>query len=291
MAETLKLHFGVTSVSELCCGSIDKLINDTAVSERQQQMGSAVRGVVSLIPLIVNGARDRDAYEQWSCPRVGVLGHRTAEDALSCLQRAPLLEDLSSWSHWDLVFRPQLGNLRKFLEKEGAGGSVHALEVAPGRLLRVDPQGSHQKFIQAVEARDPVNTAGQLVSIIVMQGSVHEISIQLLASHVKTALEKMASVPPRSALTGEAVDTTAHLSQFIFECLIRVPYKICHFTAKEVGGVAVCCTYVQVCATLDALEQCIITGMIAYVHGTCRVILRIVKAGYHLVAIAQVVEH
>ena len=54
---------------------------------------------------------------------------------------------------------------------------------------------------------------------------------------------------------------------------------------------AMCNTYVQVCATLDALEQCIITGMIAYVHGTCGVILRIVKAGCHPVAIAQVVEH
>jgi len=105
----------VTSVSELCCSSIDKLINDTTVLERKQQVGLVVQGVVSLISL--NGVRDRDAYEQWFWPTVGVLGHRTAKDALSCLQRAPLMEGLSTWLHWDLVFQLQLGSLREILEQ------------------------------------------------------------------------------------------------------------------------------------------------------------------------------
>lgn len=53
------------------------------------------------------------------------MGHQTKEKALSCLQQCPLLEDLADWSHWDLVFKPQLGDLNDFLVKYGAVNSMH----------------------------------------------------------------------------------------------------------------------------------------------------------------------
>lgn len=219
-------------MDQIHCGSIEKLISDVTVQEKKGAGMATQRHVTHLAPLLVNGANNGDAYKQWSCPSVGVLGHKTCEDAISCLQRVPLLEDLSRWSHWDLVFKPQHGQLAEFIEKEGPHSGLHALELTPGTLLRVDPKASHQKFLQALEANDPVNTAGQLVSIVVQQGSIHEVSMQLLGNHVQTILEKLVSDSVQSR--EGSVDGTLLATQFIFHCLIQIPHKICHFLSKEV---------------------------------------------------------
>lgn len=49
----------------------------------------------------------------------GPLGHKTKDQALACLQSCPLLEDMASWSHWDLVFKPELKELKDFVQKYG----------------------------------------------------------------------------------------------------------------------------------------------------------------------------
>ena len=55
-----------------------------------------------------------------------MLGHQTRDAALACLQNCPLLEDLERWSHWSLVFEPQHGNLKDFLQKYGGVHTIHA---------------------------------------------------------------------------------------------------------------------------------------------------------------------
>ena len=232
VSETLKLQCGVSTVDQIHCGSIEKLISDVNVKERAGASTAAQNYVTHLAPLLVNGTRETDSYKQWSSPSLGVLGHKTREDASSCLRCAPLLEDLGLWSHWDLVFKPQHGDLSQFIEREGEKSGVYALEIKPGVLLRVDQEASHQKFLQAVEANDPINTAGQLVSLVVQQGSVHEVSLQLLGSHVETALEKL--VTDSSQSTDGGVDGALLATQFIYQCLVRIPHKICHFLSKEV---------------------------------------------------------
>ena len=47
------------------------------------------------------------------------MGHVTREQALVCLQNCPLLADLAEWSHWDVVFRPALKDLKDFIHKHG----------------------------------------------------------------------------------------------------------------------------------------------------------------------------
>ena len=51
--------------------------------------------------------------------RAGVLGHVSREQALVCLQNCPLLADMAEWSHWDVVFRPALKDLKDFIQKHG----------------------------------------------------------------------------------------------------------------------------------------------------------------------------
>jgi hypothetical protein len=231
VSETLKLQCSVTTVDQLCCGSIEKLISD--VTEKADTNSTPTPCVTYLAPLLVNGATSGDSRKQWSSPSVGPLGHKSKEDTLSCLSSTPLLEDLARWSHWDLVFRPQHGDLAKFVEGEGSRSELHVLEVSPGVLLRVDPQASHQKFLEAVEARDPVGTSGQLVSIAVQQGSVHEVSMKLLGSHVQTALDRM--MASESAGSGQdGGELTTRATEFVYRCIVRIPLKLCQFLAKEV---------------------------------------------------------
>ena len=58
--------------------------------------------------------------------QVGILGHQTREQALACLQTCPLLDDLAEWSHWALVFEPELGGLKDFVQKYGG---IHSLTI------------------------------------------------------------------------------------------------------------------------------------------------------------------
>lgn len=51
--------------------------------------------------------------------QTGILGHQTRESALACLENCPLLENMAEWSQWSLVFEPQLGKLRDFVQKYG----------------------------------------------------------------------------------------------------------------------------------------------------------------------------
>lgn len=187
---------------------------------------STERGaVVYLTPIVVNSEDNTSC----SADVVGLLGNQTAQDALSCLKKAPLLEDLSEWSHWEIVFQPQLGNLSTFLTKISRldGDNMLALEISPGKLLKIDQNSSIKNFIVAVENLDAINASGHLVSVIVQRGNTNDISAQLLANHMLSSLEKQIV---KSKTEGEQ-----EVSLFIYKCLIRIPLQICKFIANEVG--------------------------------------------------------
>lgn len=48
---------------------------------------------------------------------VGLLGDVSREQAIASLLSAPLLEDLAEWSQWELVFQPNHGPLKHFIDK------------------------------------------------------------------------------------------------------------------------------------------------------------------------------
>ena len=57
----------------------------------------------------------------------GFAGHMTKDRALACLQNCPLLGDLAEWSHWDLIFKPELKDLKDFIQKHGG---IHQMNVS-----------------------------------------------------------------------------------------------------------------------------------------------------------------
>ena len=94
--------------------------------------------------------------------KVGIIGHQSKEKALCCLQQCPLLEDLAEWSHWDLVFRPELGDLREFVQKYGG---VYSMPVT-GKMKSI----INTEIVQVVEIflherQGPVYTYGQVSNI------------------------------------------------------------------------------------------------------------------------------
>lgn len=226
MSVCVTSQFGVESFEDLSCGTVYKIISEC--QDSQQVVHASALSYLS--PLLLNG----DISFQESKHGVGVLGHQSREDALSCLRSVPLLEDLKEWSHWELVYQPEHGDLEVFLQTElecRPASAVHALEVAPGRLIRISPNSSTSDFIAALntECPDPINAAGHLVSLIVERRSTRDISVQLLASHVTTCLERI--VASHSSEEEEASDAAA---QFVYSTLIRIPFKLCKLLANEV---------------------------------------------------------
>lgn len=51
------------------------------------------------------------------CEAVGVLGEMSKAQALASLLSCPLLEDLSEWSQWELIFKPRHGSIKDFIER------------------------------------------------------------------------------------------------------------------------------------------------------------------------------
>ncbi|KAL5988601.1 hypothetical protein ACLOJK_026699 [Asimina triloba] len=67
----------------------------------------------------------------------GALGVVSGKDALECLLKAPMLSDLLSWSHWDLIFAPSHGPLLEWLLNE-----VYTKELLFDDFLEALLQGS-----------------------------------------------------------------------------------------------------------------------------------------------------
>ena len=63
-----------------------------------------------------------------------------------------------------------------------------ALEVEPGKLLKICTFSGPEQFVSALQAEDPMLAAGHLVSLIVTNKGVEGAPLALLANHVKSAL-------------------------------------------------------------------------------------------------------
>ncbi len=60
---------------------------------------------------------------------VGLLGEVSRDQARASLLSAPLLQDLEEWSQWELVFQPNHGPLKDFIDKH-CGASPHQKRVS-----------------------------------------------------------------------------------------------------------------------------------------------------------------
>ncbi|KAJ8413728.1 hypothetical protein AAFF_G00082350 [Aldrovandia affinis] len=199
----LRSHYRIRDSRELGYGPLSTLVGYV---RRQKQLSDSFGA--SLVcyesPLFVKDSRG------CADETVGLLGPVGRDTAVASLASAPLLEDLAEWAEWELVFEPQHGPLKDFIERHCATSSgLAALE----------------------RALDPVGTAGHLVSIVVADG-VANAPAALLANHMESSL---APAVTQEDLSGaEDLESYTRVAKFILDCLVRIPTRICKAFLQQV---------------------------------------------------------
>uniref|UniRef100_A0A3Q3EGQ4 Wu:fj29h11 n=1 Tax=Kryptolebias marmoratus TaxID=37003 RepID=A0A3Q3EGQ4_KRYMA len=162
----------------------------------------------------------------------GRLGETSKAQALASLLCCPLLEDLSQWSQWELVFKPHHGSLKDFIERNAGKQEPHSRKVlnffvsapeeTPGLLLRITTDTGDKHFSRAAADLEPVGTAGHLVSMVVADG-IDNAPTALLANHMENSL-------------AAAVDVMCYgrVAKFLLNCLIRIPTRTCQALLLQV---------------------------------------------------------
>ncbi|KAH3734109.1 hypothetical protein DPMN_040549, partial [Dreissena polymorpha] len=236
--DALCRQFGVRDVRNLGHGNITRLL-----SLKEKHGGRYSYGDVTVV------------YECTLAPsaglsmtvssKVGILGHQTRDAAKICLHTCPLLEDMAAWSQWGLVFEPELGKLKDFVQKYGGvstktveGGQLAtldflALETDPGHLLKIVSTTSPDHFTRALGLLDPVATSGHLVSMAVAYKGVSNMPLALLTGHMKTVLLQVyANEGTGRDSSGDSYPANA-AARFVLQCLLKCPLKMAVALANQ----------------------------------------------------------
>ncbi|RUS70891.1 hypothetical protein EGW08_021345 [Elysia chlorotica] len=114
-----------------------------------------------------------------------------------------------------------------------------ALEVEPGRFLKVCTFSGPEQFVSALKMEDPRLAAGHLVSLIVTNKGVEGAPLALLANHMKTTLLSLharssALSTPGGPPTSENQKSIDLAVQFVTQMLLAIPLRICVAIAEQV---------------------------------------------------------
>ncbi|XP_028845943.1 uncharacterized protein LOC114796163 isoform X2 [Denticeps clupeoides] len=229
----LRNHFAVGDSKDLGYGPLKTLVE---LVQRQRQLGDPVGPCLLHYEAPLLPAHSGHEVSEL----VGRLGEVSREQAVFSLLSTPLLEDLGSWSLWELVFQPSHGSLKDFIHSHCGHTDLLALEVAPGVILRATSCTSDSLFSEAAQILDPIGTAGHLVSIVMSHG-VQNAPIPLLANHMKSSLAAAVAqqVSPNAvyfpAICGESEEKSyGRIASFILECIFRIPTRICKALLQQV---------------------------------------------------------
>ncbi|KAK1591395.1 hypothetical protein Q3G72_006995 [Acer saccharum] len=113
----------------------------------------------------------------------------TSKDAVEVLLRAPMLSDLNSWSHWDLVFSPSLGPLLEWLLNEVNAKELLCLVTKDGKVIRLDSSATVDSFFEAALEGSSFQTAVKLLSSFALAGGEKHVPLSLLKCHARHAFE------------------------------------------------------------------------------------------------------
>ncbi|XP_074476701.1 uncharacterized protein LOC141758850 isoform X3 [Sebastes fasciatus] len=223
----LRSHYRVRDSRDLGYGTLQML---TGLVQRQKRLaGGGLSPVYYESALFAKHSR---SSAEGGCEAVGRLGEMSKAQALASLLSCPLLEDLSEWSQWELIFKPLHGSLKEFIERNAANTGLAALEVTPGLLLRITTHTGDRHFSSAAMTLDPVGTAGHLVSMVVADG-IDNAPTALLANHMQSSLAAAMAKEDLSHAE-EDVSCYSRVAKFLLACLIRIPSRTCQALLQQV---------------------------------------------------------
>ncbi|XP_026207843.1 uncharacterized protein wu:fj29h11 isoform X2 [Anabas testudineus] len=223
----LRSHYKVRDSRDLGYGTLHML---AGLVKRQKELAGG--GLTQVFYESALFARHGKTRAEGGCEAVGFLGEMSKAQALASLLSCPLLEDLSEWSQWELIFKPLLGSLKDFIERNAADTGLAALEVTPSLLLRITTHTGDKYFSSATMVLDPVGTAGHLVSMVAADGIINA-PTALLANHMQSSLAAAVAIEDLSQ-DEEDVSCYSRVAKFLLACLARIPTKICQALLQQV---------------------------------------------------------
>ncbi|XP_013128868.1 uncharacterized protein wu:fj29h11 isoform X3 [Oreochromis niloticus] len=223
----LRSHYGVRDSRDLGHGPLHRLAD---LVQRQKALGGGGMSPICYESALF--AKQGKSSAESGFESVGRLGEMSKDQALASLLSCPLLEDLSEWSQWELIFKPLHGSLKEFIEKNAGNTGLAALEVTPGVLFKITTDTGDKHFSSATTALDPVGTAGHLVSMVVADGIVNA-PIALLSNHMQSSLAAAVAKEDLS-LAEEDVSCYDKVAKFLLECLTRIPTRTCQALLLQV---------------------------------------------------------
>lgn len=116
-------------------------------------------------------------------------GSTTSKDAVQVLEKAPMLSDLTLWSHWDLLFAPSLGPFLPWLLNEVKTDALLCLVTRDGKVIRIDPSATLDSFLEAAVQGCTFQTAVQLLSLFSVVGGEKHVPESLLKCHAQYAFK------------------------------------------------------------------------------------------------------
>ncbi|XAR62555.1 hypothetical protein NMG60_11017357 [Bertholletia excelsa] len=121
--------------------------------------------------------------------KAGKFGTSTTGDATELLLKAPMLSDLNSWTHWDLVFAPTLGPIVGWLLNEVSTKELLCLLTKDGRIVRIDHTATIDSFLEAALRGSSFQTAVNLLSLLSLYGGEKHVPLSLLKCHARQAFD------------------------------------------------------------------------------------------------------
>ncbi|XP_061373032.1 protein NO VEIN [Gastrolobium bilobum] len=118
-------------------------------------------------------------------------GSVTTKNAIEVLLKAPMLSDLSKWSHWDLMFAPFLGSFISWLLNDVNSKELFCLVTRDGKVIRIDCSATPDSFLEAAVQGSSFQTAVNLLSLISLDGGEKRVRLSLLKYDACRAFEVM----------------------------------------------------------------------------------------------------
>ncbi|KAL4272173.1 hypothetical protein GQ457_13G017120 [Hibiscus cannabinus] len=145
----------------------------------------------SLLGMCHNG--DSLAYDENYSSESSVQNRKVksavSKDAMAVLLRAPMLSDLFSWSHWDVLFAPSLGSLIVWLLNEVSARELLCLVTKDGKVVRINHLATIDSFLEAALKGSAFETALMLLSLCSLTGGIKHLPLALLKHHAQMAFE------------------------------------------------------------------------------------------------------
>ncbi|KAF0912690.1 hypothetical protein E2562_018941 [Oryza meyeriana var. granulata] len=164
----------------------------------------------------------------------------SSQEAIKCLLKAPMLSDLLTWSHWDLLFAPSLGSFIHWLLNTGPVQDLACIVTTDGRFIRVDPSATVDQFLEGIIQCSPFQVAVKLLSLLHIYNGSTNTPISLLKCYAQRAIgiimdnsndllntnsegKSFSARNIKSDMSTDVDDTVHLVAKFVLDCLGHLP--------------------------------------------------------------------